>query len=331
MSTRERLAHLLLWGLVLGLPLAVFTAQSRARAQVTEVHARMPEQGGFLPDNLTTRVGEPLRLRLISDDVLHGFAIGQSDQPEVELYPGKPVDVTLTFDQPGTYIFYCTRWCGPNHWRMRGTITVEGTDQTADPGNPVEPLYFTLELDLDAPHPAEVVPDVRPSAARGAALGVRLPDAIGDPDYIRAHSPAGVWQTLRTAPETAELDDQAVWDLVALLWQRQTTPTRLAEGQTLYNRNCAACHGELGRGDGVFAAAEDSTGQDGFGHEIIPPPDFRDPATMLGASPALLQGKILRGGMGTGMPSWGLIFSEEQTWAMVDYLWTFVMDLQLTQ
>ena len=30
------------------------------------------------------------------------------------------------------------------------------------------------------------------------------------------------------------------------------------------------------------------------------PVDFTDPQRMLGASPALLQGKILRGGMGTG-------------------------------
>ena len=52
-------------------------------------------------------------------------------------------------------------------------------------------------------------------------------------------------------------------------------------------------------------------------------PDFSDPGQMYGASPALLQGKIIRGGMGTGMPSWGQIFSEDQTWALTDYLWTF--------
>jgi hypothetical protein len=36
------------------------------------------------------------------------------------------------------------------------------------------------------------------------------------------------------------------------------------------------------------------------------PADFTDPARMLGASPALLEGKILRGGMGTGMPNVGV-------------------------
>jgi mono/diheme cytochrome c family protein len=44
---------------------------------------------------------------------------------------------------------------------------------------------------------------------------------------------------------------------------------------------------------------------------------------MLSAAPALLQGKLIRGGMGTGMPMWGVIFTEEQTWALVSYLYTF--------
>jgi mono/diheme cytochrome c family protein len=44
---------------------------------------------------------------------------------------------------------------------------------------------------------------------------------------------------------------------------------------------------------------------------------------MLAASPALLQGKILRGGMGTGMPSWGAIFTAEQAWSLVAYIYSF--------
>jgi high-affinity iron transporter len=96
----------------------------------------------------------------------------------------------------------------------------------------------------------------------------------------------------------------------------------------LYQRDCAACHGVSGDGDGVFGAEEMSgetasheTGIDG--HSLETPTNFQDAAHMLTASPALLQGKIIRGGMGTGMPSWGLIYTEEQTWNLADYLWTF--------
>ena len=53
------------------------------------------------------------------------------------------------------------------------------------------------------------------------------------------------------------------------------------------------------------------------------PANLADPERMLAASPALLQGKILRGGMGTGMPSWGPIFTDEQTWNLVAYIYSF--------
>jgi mono/diheme cytochrome c family protein len=30
--------------------------------------------------------------------------------------------------------------------------------------------------------------------------------------------------------------------------------------------------------------------------------------------------------MGTGMPAWGPIFTDDQTWALVDYVYSFVFD-----
>jgi hypothetical protein len=60
-----------------------------------------------------------------------------------------------------------------------------------------------------------------------------------------------------------------------------------------------------------------------FGQALLPPSDFTDAQNMLGASSALLQGKIIRGGMGTGMPYWGTIFTDEEIEALVDHIWTF--------
>jgi mono/diheme cytochrome c family protein len=45
---------------------------------------------------------------------------------------------------------------------------------------------------------------------------------------------------------------------------------------------------------------------------------------MLAASDVLLQGKLLRGGMGTGMPEFGSLYSSEELWAMIAYLRTFL-------
>lgn len=325
----ERFALLLVIVLVIGVPLAAVLA--RSHSDVIELHGKVAENGGWTPSDLTAQVGQPLHLRLTSDDVVHSFAVGQSPMPAVDVLPGKWTTTTLMFDQPGKYTFYCTRWCGPNHWRMRGTIEVTGA--TTETITTTLPLYVTLNLDLDAPHPSDVVPSEKPSAARGVSLGVIL-DRIASPD--RTQSPAQVWHQLRSSSVTQKLSDEQVWDLVALTWRSNTTLERLAEGQQLYAQNCAACHGETGKGDGVIAPSLKKaptmpgmamTRQETLtGHETVAPINFTDAKNLLGASAAILEGKIMRGGMGTGMPYWGPIFTAEQIQSLVDYLWTFQFD-----
>lgn len=321
-----RVLPLLIIGLSVGFVCSPFFALWLRLEQTVNLHGRIAELGGWTPGALTVAVNQPLHLRLTSDDVPHGFAVGQTDWPSLDVLPGEKTTTTLTFDKPGTYTFYCTRWCGPNHWRMRGIIEVTGP--AVEPTQVQPPLYVTLGIDLDAPHPAEAVPEQTPSAQRGATLGVNLPPAFLQPDYYRAHSPAAMWQDLRS--ETSGLTDADVWDLVAWVWQSHTTPAALKEGQQLYNANCAACHGESGAGDGELAEAlaHPASPPTEMGHATTLPSDFTDAATALGASPALLHGKIIRGGMGTGMPYWGPIFTDAQTWAVVDYLWTFQFETE---
>ena len=298
------------------------------------LRARMAETGGWTPENLTVAVGQPLHLRLTSDDVTHSFAIGQSDQPSVDVHPGEITEVTLVFDKPGKYTFYCTRWCSVNHWRMRGVIEVtaphgqESTPEAVDP-----PLYVRLGLDIDAQHATDVLPAETPSAIRGKGQGQNIPAAYLTHEYYLTHSPAEFWHALRAEPALQQLPDQGIWDLVAWVWQRNTTPQELAEGRQLYAINCAACHGEQGQGNGVFAddlaqpAADEHSGM-AAGEMTTRPTDFTAADHILAASPAHLQGKIIRGGMGTGMPYWGPIFTEEQTWALVAYLWKFQFEME---
>ena len=287
------------------------------------IHARMAEDGGWSPDVIQANVGEPLHLNLTSDDVVHGFAVGQMDMQSVDVLPGKVTDLTLTFDKPGIYTFFCTRWCGLNHWRMRGTIEVNGSSSTPEPAS--VPLYVTLGLDIDAPHNAAVIPGSQPSAISGRELATYL-SIEQSSDYYRKNSPYQVFDEL----SNTSLTEPQRWDVVAYIWQSNTTKESLTNGGQLYAQNCAACHGENGAGDGVFAddlqAAGDSSMQSMNGSaemSMQTPVDFTDPTRMLGASPVLLQGKILRGGMGTGMPMWGSIFTEEQIWDLIAYLYSF--------
>jgi mono/diheme cytochrome c family protein len=135
-------------------------------------------------------------------------------------------------------------------------------------------------------------------------------------------SPAEVWLALRDLPALSHLDDAMLWDAVAGLWRQKADEEMLALGKALYATNCAACHGENGAGDGVFAQAAPGITEAMPGKEAGAATDFTDPA-LLGASNALLHGKIIRGGMGTGMPAWGTIFSNEEIRALLGYLWTF--------
>jgi plastocyanin len=290
------------------------------------IHAHVAENGGWTPNILQAKVGVPLHLHLTSDDVTHGFAVGQQKMQSVDILPGKVTNLTLTFDKPGTYTFYCTRWCGLNHWRMRGTIEVTGGTALSTPAAP--PLYVTLGLNIDAPHPASILPVVQPSAVRGTLLATQLPQNFSNKsyftvDYYRSHSPAQAFGDLRADPALKSLSDAEVWDLVAFIWQFNLTPLELAYGGRLYAQNCEACHGQTMEGNGTFAeklAAE--------GPPMKKPANLGDTTSMLGASPALFEGKVMRGGMGTGMPSWGPIFNEEQIWNLVAYLYSFQFEYQ---
>lgn len=300
-------------------------------ARTPLIHAQVAENGGWSPDVIHANAGEPLHLQLTSDDVVHGFAVGQMDMDAVDVMPGKVTDLTLTFDKPGVYTFFCTRWCGLNHWRMRGTIEVSGSPSDPQPVSEpalseVEvPLYVSLALDIDAPHDAPSVPGKQPSTFSGQQLAANLPIDLSTGYYL-AHSPYQVFDGLKNT----SLTESQRWDVVAYIWQSNTTKESLVNGGQLYAQNCAACHGENGAGNGVFAddlaAAGESSTQTMAGADNMTmqtPVDFTDPTGMLGASPALLQGKILRGGMGTGMPMWGSIFTEEQIWDLIAYLYSF--------
>jgi mono/diheme cytochrome c family protein/plastocyanin len=298
--------------------------------QTPLVHVSMAENGGWNPDTLRAEVGKPLHLRLTSDDVVHGFGVGQMNMQSADVMPGKVTDVTLTFDKPGTYTFYCTRWCGLNHWRMRGTIEVSGADKILDPVS--APLYVRLKINIDAPHEAQTIPGKQPSAINGGNLAANLDlSKLRSSDFYRTHSPDQAFQEFNGT----QLTDSQKWDVVAYLWKSNTTPAGLAEGKKLFAQNCAACHGENGSGDGVFAddlkAAGEESKQDMNGSvdmNMQTPANFSDPKRMLGASPALLQGKILRGGMGTGMPMWGSIFTEKQIWNLISYIYSFQFEYQ---
>ncbi len=327
----KRCSNLFALGIVLVvliiLPASLFGYQAwrtaAAGVQVVDIVARVPEQGGFAPDRLSFRVGDRVRLRISSPDAVHGFAIPGLGVDVDEIDPGKVVEVDLTLDKPGRFAFACTRWCSVDHWRMRGVIDVAAADGAALP-TAEPPLYQRLGIDLDAAHhDAHDLPAQRPSAGRGKALGLTLPGDLADEDARRAVAPADAFGQLRADPANSALGDDDLWNLVAWAWLKDVRPDALARAKTLYARDCAACHGVEGKGDGV--AGKKLPGLQKMDPAMPSgPADFTAAAHLLAASDAVLQGKLLRGGMGTGMPEFGSLYTDEEQWAMVAYLRTFL-------
>ncbi|NIM92773.1 MAG: c-type cytochrome [Anaerolineales bacterium] len=279
-----------------------------------EIIARMAENGGWSQESLTVPVGEPLNIRLSSEDVVHGFAIGQVDHPAVDILPGEWTEFTWVPDQPGEYTFYCTRWCGPNHWRMTGTLKVSDPEQSyPTPISAPPPRYLSYEVDIDN---RDILPELRglfPSAERGSMLGVEPLETWADPIDPDLTTPLDAIERLKSDLATQVLTDEERWDLLAALWIEAMDEASLDDAKQLYDSNCSACHGSSGGGDGVMAR-----------HFTEPPvADFTDLRRMATANTVMLEGKILRGGMGTGMPYWGSIMTRAEIDTLIDYIWSF--------
>lgn len=97
------------------------------------------------------------------------------------------------------------------------------------------------------------------------------------------------------------------------------TPDFIAHGKAVYQQNCAACHGVNGDGKGDAA---------GF---LLPKPrnfvqaNYRLRSTPMGSLPtdADLFRAVSLGMAGTPMPPWRFHLSDEERWAVVEYIKTF--------
>lgn len=319
-----------LWLLILLPALIIGLQQSQTvmgGVRVIEVTAAAPEAGGFQPDNIAVRAGDKVLLRFRAQDVAHGVAIGPALGVDLgDIAPGQSKSVVLTFPEAGTFTFYCNLWCSPNHWRMRGVLDVADhfgaplSQSNTVARDPVIDALVAEGVDIDAAvhdlaHGASsTVPAnqtaARPSAVRGAVLASTLviPSQLQDQTYRRTHTPRQGIAALDTANPGA--DDGDLADLAAFLWSTRTVADQFMQAKTLYTKNCADCHGATGAGDGSAA---------GFAPQL--PASLSDPERMLDRRPDVLYAKIRRGGMGTGMPNFGTLFTPAETWSLVDYVW----------
>ena len=182
------------------------------------------------------------------------------------------------------------------------------------------------------PEEAKLFPPEMPSAVRGQAVfdancatchgaagdGSGLAGAADftDVEFMRGEKPAEFFEAIRDGVEGTAmpawgetLSEMDIWDVLYYEWAFATSPEEIAGGQALFGENCVACHGAAGDGSGLPGAA-----------------NFTDQEFMANEDPAEFFEKIAEGVEGSAMPAWGETFSEDEIWALVNYVWTFAYE-----
>jgi cytochrome c oxidase subunit 2 len=74
-------------------------------------------------NELHVPMGQPIRLVMTSQDVIHSFFV-PAFRVKQDVVPGMYSDLWFEPTKPGTYHLFCTEYCGTEHSRMIGTVTV---------------------------------------------------------------------------------------------------------------------------------------------------------------------------------------------------------------
>lgn len=214
-------------------------------------------------NRLHVPVGQPIKLTLTSEDVIHSFYI-PAFRVKNDVLPGRYTTVWFEATKTGTYHLFCAEYCGTEHARMVGSVTV------------MEPDAYQAWLDEEAPETAPVAAGAalfeqyvchschgETASERGPTLDgifghpAQLTDGrtvVRDGNYLResilrpaAKVVAGYGATM--PPYQGQISETGVLQLIAYI-KSLGDETRTA---ALPNGALAAARGETGTSPGVDA------------------------------------------------------------------------------
>jgi mono/diheme cytochrome c family protein len=146
---------------------------------------------------------------------------------------------------------------------------------------------------------------------KGVVPGAR---DFNDLDYMRGETPASFYAAVTEGrgemPSFLDLlTSDERWDVVFYMWRFSTSADTLALGKGIYDANCAACHGADGVGTVLGAA------------------DFTDLRFVDDRAPRDFYLTVTQGK--GSMPAWQGRLSQDERWAVIDYLRTFSYEATL--
>ena len=90
--------------------------------------ARYTNSGAIVANEIHIPVGKPLSLRLDSADVLHEFWVPELAR-KMTTVPGHPNHIWIQADRPGTFLGFCSEFCGTQHAWMHFLIVAEPQEE----------------------------------------------------------------------------------------------------------------------------------------------------------------------------------------------------------
>lgn len=89
------------------------------------------EQYSFVPPCAQVPVDTPVKFRITSTDVVHGFLLAGTNVNTM-VVPGYVAEVRTTFDRPGDYEMPCNEFCGYGHHGMWARVKAVPRNQFPD-------------------------------------------------------------------------------------------------------------------------------------------------------------------------------------------------------
>ena len=108
------------WMILLAVTATAVIAQELKPANVVAISAKKFE---FTPKEITLKKGEPVTLRVTSEDRDHGF-LQEDFGIDLDVQPGKVSEITITPQTAGRFVAICDDFCGSGHGNMKMVINV---------------------------------------------------------------------------------------------------------------------------------------------------------------------------------------------------------------
>jgi mono/diheme cytochrome c family protein len=165
-----------------------------------------------------------------------------------------------------------------------------------------------------------------------ASFFIRSPRNLTNTDWLSAYSDAQIYNILMEGVNGSPMpafretlsyqEAYAVIGYLRMLSNTQpenietSTDKKTNNGNQLYINHCAMCHGLHGDGQGPVA------------NQLEPQPrNFRNPRWMHGQSDSYIEKVIKNGKMGTAMPPFGALLSQQEIRSLRKYLRTFAISI----